>query len=347
MIETLEHLISRAAEHPRAPRGPLYKELLRSETFLLCVDQPLKSADEVRTTRGARDFAVWADRDAELGGVWVPLFPAKDDVEAFVRSRGLRPPRGKEFLWMEHPPREVFRILRGVRYFAGVRLYLNEGTQVPVAWSLVRELSEGRLPSQEPERYEIPVSRLVIPEGTRIAYGRIALGGGEGEGKLLCLPAAGHFNAEDMRKLVRLDLGSHGIAWMACRHFLQVLRYLHAEASARAAADYVQDILRAFMGFEMYGEAEVLCEWLARRGDEAFAWLCQAVVYDRIGRYAECASLCRQGAAKYPKEKAFYINGARALAALKKMDEARDFAREGLKAFPEDKDFLEILKDDA
>ena len=344
MIETLEHLIARAADHPRAPRGVLYKELLRSETFLLCVDQPLQSAGEVRVSRGPRDFAVWADRDAELGGVWVPLFPAKDDVEAFVRSRGLRPPRGKEFLWMEHPPREVFRILRGVRYFAGVRLYLNESTQVPVAWSLVRELSEGRLPAPEPERYELPVSRLVIPEGMRIAYGRVALGGDEGEGRLLCLPAAGHFNAEDMRKLVRLDLGSHGTVWMACRHFLQVLRYLHKETPAGASAEYVQDILRAFMGFEMYGEAEALCEWLAHKGDEAFAWLCLAAVYGRISRFAECVSLCRKGVAKYPKERAFFLNGAKALAAMKKMDEAREFAREGLKAFPGDEALQDILK---
>ncbi len=347
MIEALEHLIAQAVEHPQAPRGPLYKELLRSETFLLCVDEPLKNAEEVRTTHGPRDFAVWADRDAELGGVWVPLFPAKDDVEAFVRSRGLKPPHGKEFLWMEHPPREVFHLLRGVRYFAGVRLYLDEATQVPVSWSVVRELSQGRLPAQEPERYEIPVARLVIPEGSHISYGRVALGGPEGEGKLLCLPEAGHFSAEDMRKLVRLDLASHGVVWMACRHFLQVLRYLHKDESGEAAVDYVQDILRAFMGFEMYGEAEALCGWLAHKGDEAFAWLCLAAVYGRTDRFAECVALCRKGIAKYPKEKAFFLNGARALAAAKKKDEAKAFAEEGLKAFPEDEALQGFLRENS
>jgi hypothetical protein len=135
MVETLEYLIQQAADHPRHSRAALFKELLRSQTFLLCVDQPIKGASEVRVSQGAQDFAVWADRDPEMGGVWVPIFPARDEVKDFVRARRLRAPKGKDFLWMENQPGEVFRIVRLVRHFAGLRLYLDAKTGVPVPWS--------------------------------------------------------------------------------------------------------------------------------------------------------------------------------------------------------------------
>jgi hypothetical protein len=342
VVETLEYLIQQAADHPRHPRGSLYRELLRSQTFLLCVDQPLPDGSEVRVTSKARDFAVWADRDPEMGGVWVPVFPARDDVGEFVRTRRLRAPRGKEFVWMEHQPGEVFRLLRGVRYFAGLRLTLEPGTQVPVPWSLVRSLGTGRVPDDAPELYELPVTRLTIPEGVPIAYGRADLGGREGEGKLLCLPAAGHFSAEDLRKLVRLDLGRNGVVWMVCRHFLQVLRYLQ---SLSGSGRHVQDILRSLIGFEMYGEAESLCDWLAHKGDEAFAWVCQAAILGKTGRLRECAEFCRKAATKYPAEVAFRVGGVRALVAQGKAEEARKFAVEALKHFPGDEALLALLRE--
>ncbi|MCX5795802.1 MAG: tetratricopeptide repeat protein [Elusimicrobia bacterium] len=342
-METLEVLIQQAADHPRRPRGGLYRELLRSQTFLLGVDEPLPEGSEVKVSRKAQDFAAWADRDPELGGVWVPLFPARDDVGEFVRARRLRAPRGKDFVWMEHQPGEVFRLLRGVRYFAGLRLTLETDTQVPVPWTLVRSLCAGRVPDDAPELYELPVARLAIPEGVRIAYGRVDLGGREGEGKLLCLPAAGHFAAEDLRKLVRLDLGRNGVVWMVCRHFLQVLRYV--QSLGGGAGGHLQDILRSLIGFEMYGEAESLCDWLARKGDETFAWVCQAAILGKTGRVRECAEFCRKAAAKYPAEVSFRVNGARALAASGQTEEARTMAAEGLKDFPGNGALAALLKE--
>lgn len=345
MVETLEYLIQQAAEHPRHPRGALYRELLRSQTFLLCVGKPMENPDEVRVAKGPQDFAVWVDRDPELGGVWVPLFPASDDVERFVRTRRLRPPKGKDFLWLEHQPGDVFRLLRAVRHFSGMRLHVEPQTYVPVPWSLVKSLSAGRVPSDAPELYELPIERLAIPEGTSITYGRIPLGEA-GQGKLLCLPAAGHFGAEDMRKLVKLDMGQHGVVWMACRHFLQVVRYLHSQDGGDKKR-HSEDILRALMGFEMYGEAENLCEWLARKGEELFAWKCLVAVWLKIGRLSECVDFCRQAAAKYPQERSFWIHGARALLILEKVGEARAFAAEGLKALPGDKTLSKILQEAA
>jgi len=350
-VETLEYLIQQAADHPRHPRGSLYRELLRSQTFLLGVDQPLPGGSQVRVNLKAQDFAVWADRDPEMGGVWVPVFPARDNVGEFVRARRLRAPGGKEFVWMEHQPGEVFRLLRGVRYFAGLRLTLEAGSQVPVPWTLVRSLGDGRVPDDAPELYELPVARLAIPEGVPIAYGRADLGGREGEGRLLCLPSAGHFAAEDLRKLVRLDLGRNGVVWMVCRHFLQVLRYLQSLGGGRppaaeegGTAIYLRDILRSLIGFEMYGEAESLCDWLARKGDEAFAWSCQAAIFAKTGRLRECAEFCRKAAAKYPAELSFRVEGARALAAQGQAEEARKFAVAALKDFPGDDALSALLQ---
>jgi hypothetical protein len=342
VVETLEYFIQQASDHPRHSRTALYKELLRSQTFMLCVDSPLQEQEEVRVTSQPQDFAIWADRDEELGGVWVPVFPARDTVGEFVNTRHLVPPKGKDFLWMEHKAGEVFRLMQSVHYFAGIRLYMDRNTSLPVPWSVVRMLGAGRIPADIPERYELPVARLAIPEGSRIAYGRIPLDA-KSEGKLLCLPAAGRFGAEDMRKLVRLDLGAHGVVWMACRHFLQVLRYLQTRGGD--AGRYVEDILRSMIGFEMYGEAEALCEWLARKDNEAFAWVCRAAIYGKTGRFLECAEFCREAAAKYPEERSFRINGARAWASLGKADEARAFAQDGLGAFPEDPALLELIKD--
>src|SRR5947209_770275 len=111
MVETLEHAIRQASDHPRHSRAPLYRELLRSETFLLTVDKPLTQEQVTRVTRGDESFPIWADKDAELGGVWVPVFAARDAVADFVSARRLNAPKGKEFLWMGHKPGAIFGLL--------------------------------------------------------------------------------------------------------------------------------------------------------------------------------------------------------------------------------------------
>lgn len=344
MVEQLEHVIRQAADHPRHSRGPLYKELLRSETFLLTVDKPLPTEQVTRVTRGDETFPVWADRDAELGGVWVPVFPARDVVSRFVSSRKLKAPRGKEFLWMGHKPGAVFGLMRGVRCFAGMRLFLEDGSFVPIPWTDVNALSEGRLPSDCPEVYDLPVSRLVLPAGTRLAFGSVNLGPDEPRAKLLCLPEAGHFRADDVRKLVKLPLAGIGNAWMACRHFLQVLRYLRAGGAPSGNA-YTDDLLTAMIGFRMYGEAEALCDHLAAHGREAYAWNALASVYAREGKLAECASLCRRAAEKYPDETTFAACGARALHRLGRKAEAKGLLEDALRLRPGDETLLQTRGD--
>ena len=83
--------------NPRLPRTALYKELLRSETYLLTVDAPLEDGEVKRVTKSDASFPVWADKDPELGGVWVPVFPARDRVRDFVAARKLKTPKGQEF----------------------------------------------------------------------------------------------------------------------------------------------------------------------------------------------------------------------------------------------------------
>ncbi len=344
MVETLEHLIQHAAEHPKASRVSLYKELLRSETFLLSLDAPLDEEESTRVLSGEETFSIWADKDPELGGVWVPMFPARDAVARFVARKGLRAPKGREYLWMGHAPGAAFRLLRGVRCFAGLRLYLDDDAQLGVPWSAVKALSEGRLPAEEPELYELPVAKLTLPAGARAAFGRVDAGPGEHHGRLLCLPELGRFRAEDIRKLVRLEYGEEGTVWMACRHFLQILRARGAASDAESAR-YVSDLLRSFVGFEMYGEAEALCDWLVREGNESYAWKCLAAIQLMIGRHEECAALCRGGAAKYPEEKAFSVHGARALAALGRSEEALRVVAAGLAKFPGDASLTELAQE--
>jgi hypothetical protein len=333
MVENLEHLIRCAAVNPRLPRTALYKELLRSETYLLTVDAPLEDGEVKRVTKSDASFPVWADKDPELGGVWVPLFPARDRVRDFVAARRLKTPKGKEFLWMGHLPGQVFNLLRGVRRFAGIKLFLDPGMSVSIPWTEVRALSEGKIADEGPKRYELPLERLVIPAGVRLSFGKMKPWAGEEKPVLLLMPAAGKFEPEDLRRLVRLPLGEKH-AWMPVRHFLQMMRRL--QTLSGKGARYLEDLFASLLSFEMYGEAEALCEWFEQHGHEAYAWVGLSAIYGRCGRMDECAELCVRALAKYPEERSFHINGIRALAALGRTEEAARCAAAAVRRFPGD-----------
>lgn len=332
MVENLEHLIRRAAENPRLPRMALYKELLRSETYLLTVDSPLEGGEIKRVAKPDSSFPVWADRDPELGGVWVPVFPARDRVRDFVDARRLKTPKGKEFLWMGHMPGQVFSLLSGVRRFAGIKLFLEPNVSVSVPWTVVRALSEGKIADEYPKRYELPLERLVIPAGARLSFGKMQPWAGEEKPILLLMPDAGKFAPEDLRRLVRLPFGEKH-AWMPVRHFLQMMRRLHKQGEG---GRYLEDLFAALLSFEMYGEAEALCEWFEQRGHEAYAWVGLSAIYGRCGRMDECVELCMRGLKKYPEERSFHVNGIRALAATGRTEEAFRYAEAAVRRFPGD-----------
>ena len=344
MVETLEHLLRRAARNPRASRVALYRELLRSETYLLTVDEPLLDGETKRVTRADASFPVWADKDPELGGVWVPVFPARDRVREFVAARGLKAPKGKEFLWMGHMPGQVFALARGVRRFAGLKLYLDPDTTVEICWSEVRALADGLMPVDGPMRHDLPIDRLVIPSGARLSFGKLLPWAGEDKPILLTMPEAGKFRPEDVRRLVRLPLGEGRYAWTPCRHFLQILHRLKA-LGGDGGERFVESLLTSQLTFEMYGEAEALCEWLAVRGHEAFAWLGLAAIYGRTGRFEDCAALCRRAVTKYPGERSFHLNGLRALVTLGRRDEAARRAETAVRLFPQDTVLAELNKE--
>ena len=333
MVENLEHLIRRACLNPRLPRTALYKELLRSETYLLTVDAPLADGEMRRVTKPDASFPVWADKDPELGGVWVPVFPARDRVRDFVASRRLKTPKGKEFLWMGHMPGQVFSLLRGVRRFAGIKLFLDPGVSVSVPWTEVRALSEGKIADEGQKLYELPLERLVIPAGARLSFGKLKPWAGEDRPALMLMPDAGKFAPEDLRRLVRLPLGDKH-AWVPVRHFLQMMRRL--QALGGEGNRYLEDLFASLLAFEMYGEAEALCEWFEARGHEAYAWVGLSAIFGRSGRMDECAELCLRGLAKYPEERSFHVNGIRALAALGRVEEASRYAEGAVRRFPGD-----------
>ncbi len=338
MVETLEHFIRQANVCPRASRRRLYKELLRSDTYLLNIGEPVEGERVLRLSHRADPVSVWADRDPELGGVWVPVFPARDTVSRFVTIRELTCPEGREFLWMALGPRKVFPLLLGVDCFAGIHLYLDDSRRVAIPWGDVKALSEGRLPDESPAVFEAPVAKLPIPPGTRVAFGRLA----GSEARLLCVPQAGHFRPEDMRRMVRVQVPG-GAALTPCRHFLQLLRLVKGGAGGDSGR-YYEDLLRALVAFEMYGEAESLCHWLAKKQNEAYAWVFLSAVYGRTGRFDECADICRRGAEKYPDEKAFPINGAKALITLGRRDEAARFLAPARERFPDDVQIQALLR---
>ncbi|MBI4371315.1 MAG: hypothetical protein HY552_03340 [Elusimicrobia bacterium] len=344
MVESLEHLLRRAARDPMAPRAALYRELLRSETYLLTLDEPLAEGESRRVTRADASFPVWADKDPELGGVWVPVFPARDRVREFVVERGLAAPPGKEFLWMGHGPGQVFSLLRGVPRFAGVRLRLDRETAAQLSWPEVRALARGRLPPDSPELHDLPLERLVIPAGARLSFGRLKSWEGEPRPLLLTMPDAGRFRPEDARRLVRLPLRDGRHAWTPCRHFLQVLRLLK-KLGVEGGERLVQSLLASQLAFEMYGEAEALCDWLVHRGHEAYAWLGLAAVYGRTGRLEDCAQLCGRAVVKYPGERAFHVHGVRALMALGRLRDASQRLEAARRLFPDDAALADLSRE--
>ena len=339
MIETLEHLIEQASDYPKHSRSNLFKELLQSETFLLNLGNPLKGSEPTRMSWSNESFDIWADKDPEMGGIWVPVFAARDAVAQYVEAKGLRAPSGKEFLWMENAPGEVFTILRGINCFAGLSLHLDADRAVALPWPEVKALSEGRIPGENFAIYPLPTESLSIPSGVKVVSGRLAAQGTQG--KVLCVPEAGHFRADDLRKLVRLDFGESEPSWMACRHFLQVMRHLRPSRTDGAVC-YFEDLLDCMIGFEMYGDGEALCEWLVDKGQEALAWVYLAKIFAVTGRLEECVNLCRRAEARYPEERAFFINEGRALLGLGRAQEARRVLDDALTKFPNDVILLQM-----
>jgi len=123
---------------------------------------------------------------------------------------------------------------------------------------------------------------------------------------------------------------------MACRHFLQVLRYLRGSESGERGERYVEDLLCSLISFKMYGEAEALCEWIINKGGEIYGWLALAAIYGRTGRLAECAELCDRAERKYPREAAFPLNAARALDKLGRAEEARSVLSRAAARMPDE-----------
>lgn len=339
VIEALEHLIEQASDFPKHPRSQLFKELLQSETFLLNLGKPLRSAEPARMSWSNEAFDIWADKDPEMGGIWVPVFAARDAVAQYVEAKGLRAPEGKEFLWMENRPGQVFSILRGISCFSGLSLHLDADRAVALPWPEVKALAEGRIPSADFSIYPLPIDRLCVPAGVKTVSGRLKARGTQG--RVLCVPQAGHFRADDLRKLVKIEDEQAEPVWMPCRHFLQVLRHLRPFRTD-GAVRYFEDLLDSMIAFEMYGDGEALCEWLAEKGQEALAWVYLAKIFARTGRLEECVNLCRRAKRRYPEERAFFIGEGRALLGLSRAEEAGKVLDEALLHFPNDVALLQL-----
>ncbi|MBI4424985.1 MAG: hypothetical protein HY554_14730 [Elusimicrobia bacterium] len=340
MDGTWDHLIRRARLEPAAGREPLYRRLLSQPTYVIHIGPAGRPDVELRS-RPNDTFSLWVDQDAAFGGLWVPVFSSAEAVARYVAARGVSAPRGQELYWMAHDAGKVYGLLQAVDCFSGIRLDPGADAGVAVGWPEVNALSEGRVPGEAPFRYELPLTQLRIPRGARVAVAKMdpALTGSEG--LQAQFPDAGEPEPEELRYWVALKLGPENEArdetvWAPCRHFSLALRGWLESENAHAGA-YADALVRCLMGFEMYGEAEALCDWLSRQdGNEAYAWVFLSAIYGRTGRLDSCAKLCEKGMWKYRKERAFYLNQARAFAQLDDRLAAQEAARRGLAEFPGD-----------
>lgn len=339
MDGTWDHLVRQAKLEPAARREPMYRQLLSKPTYVVHVG-PAGRPEMEMTSDPGEEFSVWADQDPAFGGVWIPLFSSPEAVARYVESRRLKPPKGQEFYWMAHQPGRVFGLVESIDCFAGIRLDPGMDSGVSILWSEANALSEGRVPPEAPFRFELPVPELRLPKSAKVAISPMDKELTGNEGQQAIFPDIGEPELEDLRALVALKIGPEHedgdeVAWAPCRHFALALKgWLENE---RSGGQYGEALIRSLMGFEMYGEAEALCGWLGEQeGNEAFAWVFLTAIYGRTGRLESCAELCEKGMDKYKKERAFYLNQARAYAQLDDRDAAQKSARRGLAQFPGD-----------
>ena len=346
MDETWDHLFRKARLEPAAPRENLYRRLLSRATYLVHVAPAGLPAME-RRWKADEEFSIWADQDPDFGGVWVPVFTSPEKVARYIQAREVAAPAGQDLYWMSHEPGRAWGMLETIDCFAGIRLDPGLDGGLAISWPEVNVLSEGRVPCEAPFRYELPMNQLRLPGGARVAFAPMDPELTGSEGLQAVFPDVGRPEPEDLRSLVALNIDpevadGEDTAWAPCRHLaLALKRWVE---SGRGASAYVEALVKCLIAFEMYGEAEAVCNWLGEQeGNEAFAWVFLSAIYGRTGRLDSCAKLCEKGIRRYSKERAFYLNQARAYSQLDDRTAARNSARRGLLQFPNDTVLLRFL----
>ncbi|MFH1723119.1 MAG: hypothetical protein ABII00_00710 [Elusimicrobiota bacterium] len=336
-------LIREVCRRPLGSRLRLCEGMMQSPTYLLQAgDQPLGDA-EVRSVKGTGGLSVWAESDASLGGVWVPLFTGHEQASAYVSRQDLRPPEGRRFQWVRHEPGQVYEVLQGIPCFAGVWLDPGAQSRVRLDWAEVNALSERRLPADIPVLYTLPVDGYRLPEGTRCRIGHLDERVFGFQGRQVIFPEAGDLELQDFRKLVQVDLDEDETAWAPCRHFVAFLRRVVAGGKA-GARRHEHALVQSLIAFEMYGEAEAFCSRLAGEDGRASYALAQlSLIFRRSGRLESCIEVCRNGLREHPAEPMLYRNLVLSHAQMENLEEAREVARRGLRWFPDDATLIRFV----
>ncbi|OGR60061.1 MAG: hypothetical protein A2X36_06445 [Elusimicrobia bacterium GWA2_69_24] len=338
----IEEVILEAYSKPLASRRPLFRGILGAPTYLLRVGSEELADDDVRVLAGAgaeertSSLAVWAEGDALLGGVWVPVFTSEEKASTYVAARGLRHPPGKQLQWVRHEPGQVYGLLETIPCFAGVYLNPEKDGGVRLEWLEVNALSESRVPPEAPLLRSLPDEECALPEGIRCRVGHLDRKVFGFDGRQVIFPEFGNLELQDFRSLVQLRLEDGDSAWAPCRHFAAVLRRL-LERCRERASDCEDLFLQSLILFEMYGEAEAACSRLAVTPERrSYALDNLALVFRRSGRIENCVDVCRHGLREFPAEAPLYRNLVLALAQLEDLEGARKAARQGLGHFPDD-----------
>jgi tetratricopeptide (TPR) repeat protein len=230
----------------------------------------------------------------------------------------------------------VYAIVQTISRFAGVVLDPQDSSGgVRLDWADINALSEGRLPREAPVLYDLPIGSYRVPEGTQCVFGsldpRLRI-----QGRQALFPDVGLGQVQDCRKLVRINVDGSEPVWTPCRHFASAVKHFLHHANGDEGA-HVDVLARSLIEFELYGEAEAFCLRLAEQHDDdvyPYVMLCE--VYRRSGRLEQCIETCRRGLDLDPRQRALYIAQAVAHAQLEDMTAARDVARRGLQAFPDE-----------
>jgi len=348
MAAELDNVVREAQVRPLASRASLFECLLKSPTYLLRIGEEKLSDDEQRILRGdgasgCSSLSIWAEADAALDGVWVPIFTSEAHASSYVARRALRPPSGRQLHWVRHEPGQVYGLLEAVPCFAGLFLNPEEQGGVRVEWPEANALSEDRLPPDIPVLRSLPVEECPLPRGLPCRVGHLdrkVFGFG---GRQVIFPEAGGLELQDFRSLVHLSLDDGEEAWAPCRHFVSVLRGLaDGESPEREALE--EALLGALISFEMYGEAEAACvRFAADPGRRPSAISKLALVLRRSGRLESCVAVCREGLRDHPDELELYRNLVLSLAQMEELEAAREFSRKGAARFPENETLLRFL----
>lgn len=336
--EGLAELAAAAAREPLADREPLFRALLDSPVHLLRTVQEAAAPGTRRVFRGGETLALWTEPDVRWETVWVPVFSGPEAASRYLEYLERDAPEGEVFEWVRVGLGDILATLQAVPRFAGLLVDSVSCAGVRLEWDEVDALSAGRLPEPAPVLHRLADEPPPLPADLRCVVGACPMPIDGEPARQLVFPETEGLELQDFRRLVSVGEEGNSPLWTPCRHLAATLLRV-SEAPERAAR-----LAAALIDFRMLGEAEAVCERLARAGPTAAIGLVGlARALHLAGKLDRCIEVCRQGLDRYPEQLELYLNLARAHAQTEDLEAAREVARRGISRFPHDAELERFL----